>query len=132
MILIELNSPCTSFSGDRIVSTFPFLQALATRSFIAYTLHAQTTNHVCTCIAKYCSRGFDLLVPIGFDGDFDFLFAQEEIPLYRVEHQRYVNEDDEIQIVTKEFWRPFPRNVDTFRIQEKFIQMVHPQLLYFS
>lgn len=67
--------------------------------------------------------------PIGFDGDFNFLMTQEEIPLYRVEHQQYVDEDDEIRIVTKEVRQLYPHNVDTFRIQEKFIEMVHPQLL---
>lgn len=102
--------------GNKIVSTFPFLQALATRSFIVYTLHAQSPKHLCTRIAKYCSRGFTFLEPIGFDGDFDLLLAQEEIPLYRAEHQQYIDNDGEIRILTKEFRRPFSDNVDTFQL----------------
>lgn len=133
IVFLEINfeqkSRHLNFSGERIISTFPFLQALATRSFIVYALHARTPKHVCARIARYCSRGFDLLEPIDFDGDFNFLMAQDEIPLCRVEHQQYVNEENELQIVTKEFRRSFPHNVDTYRIQEQFIQMVHSELL---
>ncbi len=121
-----------SLVGDKIVSTFPFLQALATRSFIVYTLHARSPRHLCTRIAKYCNRGFSLLEPIGFDGDFDSLMAQEEIPLYRVEHQQYIDDDGEIQIATKEFRRSFLNNIDTFRLQEKFMHMVCSQLLQYK
>jgi hypothetical protein len=118
--------------GDKIISTFPFLQALATRSFIVYTLHAESPKHLCTRIAKYCNRGFDLLVPINFDGDFESMVAQEETPLYRVEHQQYIDDDGEIKIATKEFYRVSARNVDTFRLQEKFMSMVCPQLLQYK
>jgi hypothetical protein len=79
--------------GDKIVSTFSFLQALATKSFIVYSLYARSPKHLCTRITKYCNRGFNLLEPIDFDGDFDSLMAQEEIPLYRVEHQQYIDDD---------------------------------------
>ncbi|CAF4903881.1 unnamed protein product [Rotaria magnacalcarata] len=51
--------------GDKIVSTFPFLEALATKSFVVYSLHAQSPKSVCARIAKYCSRGFYHLEPIG-------------------------------------------------------------------
>jgi hypothetical protein len=105
------------------------LQALATRSFIVYTLHAESPKHLCTRITKYCGRGFDLLLPINFDGDFESMMAQEETPPYRVEHQQYIDDDGEIQIATKEFYRVFARNVDTFRLQEKFMSMVCPELL---
>ena len=112
--------------------TFPFLQALATRSFIVYTLHAESPKHLCSRIAKYYNRGFDLLVPIDFDGDFESMMAQEETPLYRVEHQQYIDDDGEIQIATKEFYRVSAHNVDTFRLQEKFMSMVCPQLLQYK
>ena len=115
--------------GDKITSTFPFLQALATRSFIVYSLHAESPKHLCTRIAKYCKRGFSLLVPVDFDGDFESMMAQEETPIYRVEHQQYIDDDDEIHIATKEFYRIFARNIDTFRLQEKFMSIVCPQLL---
>ena len=118
--------------GDKIISIFPFLQALATRSFIVYTLHAESPKHLCSRIAKYYNRGFDLLVPIDFDGDFESMMAQEETPLYRVEHQQYIDDDGEIQIATKEFYRVSAHNVDTFRLQEKFMSMVCPQLLQYK
>ncbi len=118
--------------GDKIISTFPFLQALGTRSFIVYTLHAESPKHLCTRIAKYCNRGVDLLVPINFDGNFESMMAQEETPLYRVEHQQYIDDDGEIEIATKEFYRVSARNVDTFRLQEKFMSMVCPQLLQYK
>jgi hypothetical protein len=120
------------FLGDKVVSTFPFLEALATKSFIVYTLHAESPKHVCTRAAKYCNRGFNFLEPIDFDGDFDSLMEQEEIPLYRVEHHQYIDEDGEIQISTKEFCRMLPHNVDTFRLQEKFMSMVCPELLQYK
>ncbi|CAF4431927.1 unnamed protein product [Rotaria magnacalcarata] len=120
------------FTGNKIISTFSFLQALATRSFIVYSLHAESPKHLCTRIAKYCNRGFDLLVPINFDGDFELMMAQEETPLYRVEHHQYINDDGDIQIATKEFYRVSAHNVDTFRLQEKFMSFVCPQLLQYK
>jgi hypothetical protein len=119
-------------AGNRIVSTFAFLQALATKSFIAYTLYARSPRHLCTRIEKYCKRGFKLLEPINFDGNFDLLMSQEEIPLYRVEQRQYIDDDGEIQIVQKEYRRPFLGNIDTFHLQEKFINMVCPELLHWK
>ncbi|CAF4522442.1 unnamed protein product [Rotaria socialis] len=121
-----------AFTGDKIVSTFPFLQALATKSFIVYSLHARSPKHLCTRIAKYCNRGFNLLETVNFDGEFDSLMEQEEIPLYRVEHLTYIDDDGEIQFATKKFHRSFINNVDTFRLQEKFMHMVCPQLLQYA
>lgn len=106
------------------------MEALATKSFIVYTLHAHTPKHISTRIAKYCNRGFDLLQPVDFDGDFDSLMAQEEIPFYRVERDQYINDDGETQVVTREFRREFIDNVDTFQLQEKFISIVCPELLH--
>ncbi|CAF4068105.1 unnamed protein product [Adineta steineri] len=120
------------FTGDRIVSTFPFLQALATKSLIVYSLHARSPKHLCTRIAKYCNRGFKLLQPIDFDGDFDLLMAQEEVPLYRIEYHHYIDDDGEIQLATKEYRRGFLHNIDTFRLQERFMHMVCPQLLQYT
>ena len=120
------------FLGDKIVSTIPFLEALATQSFIAYTLHAQASKHVCARIEKYCNRGFDLLQPVGFDGDFDSLMMQDDIPLYRTEYQEYIDDDGETCFATTEFRRSYAYNTDTFRLQEKFIQRVFPQLLQYQ
>ena len=92
---------------------FPFLQALATKSFIVHSLHARSPKHLCARIAKYCHLGFNFLLPIGFNGDFDSLMSQE-IPLYRVEHVQYIDDDGKIHLSTKEFRRSFVDNVDTF------------------
>ena len=108
------------------------MQAIATKSFIVYSLHAQSPKHLCTRIEKYCNRGFNLLEPDDFDGDFGSLMAQEEVPLYRVEHQQYIDDDGEIRIATKEWRRGLLENIDTFRLQEKFMHMVCPQLLQYK
>ena len=47
--------------GDEIVSTFAFLQAIATKSFICHDLHCRIPRHVCNRIANYCHRGFNLV-----------------------------------------------------------------------
>ncbi|CAF1566950.1 unnamed protein product [Adineta ricciae] len=119
----------TYILGHRIVSTFAFLQALATKSFISYTLYARSPKHLCDRIQKYCNRGFKLLEPVDFDGNFDELMAQEEIPPYRIEQHQYIDDDGDIQTVQKEFRRPFLDNIDTFQLQEKFIDMICPELL---
>ena len=114
-------------SGDRIISTFAFLQAVATRTFVVYSLEGEAPKDVCNRIQKYCGRGFCLLEPHTFDGDFDELTQQSEIPLHRVEHQDYLDDDGEPQTATKEFWRRPPKNIDTFNLQEAFLSEVHMQ-----
>lgn len=86
-----------------------------------YSLHAQSSKHVCARIAKYCERGFTLLEPINFDGNFDMLKQQADIPLYRVEHQYFIDDDGELQSMSLEYWRQPSRNVDTYQLQEAFI-----------
>ena len=114
-------------SGDRIISTFAFLQAVATKSFVVYSLEAEAPKDVCNRIQKYCGRGFCLLEPHTFDGDFDELTQQSEIPLYRIERQDYLDDDGERRIATKEVWRQSSKNIDTFNLQEAFISGVHMQ-----
>jgi hypothetical protein len=100
---------------------------LATKSFIIYSLHAEVPKNVCTRIAKYCARGFHLLEPMNFDGDYDVLMKQTNIPLYRCEHRPYIDEEGEVQIATIEHWRRHARNIDIFRLQEAFMAAVCPQ-----
>jgi hypothetical protein len=94
---------------------------MATKSFITHSLHGEVAKHVCTRIAKYCARGFHLLEPINFDGDFEMLMKQDDIPLYRVQVREYIDDEGEIQISMTEYWRPRARNIDTFQLQEIFI-----------
>jgi hypothetical protein len=100
------------------------MQALATKSFIVYSLSAETPKHVCNRIAKYCDRGFNLLVPLNFDGDFNTLMQQEEIPRYRVEQRPFFDDDRELQTSITQFWRSPSRNIDTFRLQDAFVNYV--------
>lgn len=116
----------SNFIGNKLLCTFPFLQALATKCFITYSLHGHTKKHVCTRIAKYCARGFYLLEPMNFDGNFDILMEQEEIPLYRSEQRQIIDDEGEVQIVTAEYRRQPQPNIDTFQVQELFISMVNP------
>lgn len=114
-------------SGDRIISTFAFLQAVATRTFVAYSLAGDAPKHVCNHIQKYCARGFTLLEPVTFDGDFDELTEQSEIPLHRIERTDYLDDDGELQTAFTEFWRQPSKNIDTFSLQEAFVNEVFKQ-----
>ena len=111
------------------MSTFAFLQAVATKSFIVYSLHAKTPKDICTRMAKYCERGFTLLEPINFDGDFDILMKQPDVPMYRTECRDIIDDNGEIQNVTIEYRRRPARNIDTFQLQEAFITAVHQETL---
>ena len=58
--------------------------------------------------------------------------AQEEIPIYRIEHDNFMDEDDEIRIITREFVRLPQFNVDTYQVQEAFIDIVAPEFLLYD
>ncbi|CAF4679326.1 unnamed protein product [Rotaria socialis] len=118
-----------AFIGVTIMSTFAFLQALATKSFLVYSLYAESSNDVCTRIEKYCERGFTLLEPINFDGDFKVLMKQAVIPLYPMERHDYVDDDGELQSVITEYWQRPERNIDTYQVQEAFLAAAYPQTL---
>lgn len=94
---------------------------MATKSFIVYSLHAETRKDVCNRISKYCRRGFKFLEPRRFDGNFDYMMKQVEIPLYRIEHRHIIDEDGEVQAAVMEYWRQPSRNIDTYQLQEAFI-----------
>ncbi len=104
------------------------MQALATKSFVKYSLHGEAPQHVCSRITNYCARGFQLLEPITFDGDFNMLMKRTDIPLYRRERQECINDEGELQIATIEYWRRPARNIDTFQVQEVFIAALCPEL----
>ncbi|CAF1687666.1 unnamed protein product, partial [Adineta ricciae] len=112
------------YTGKQLVSTFAFLQAVATKSFIVYSLHGGITKNVFIRIEKYSKRGFTLLEPTNFDGNFTLIMKKPIIPLYRVEHRNFIDDDGEIQTETVEYWRQPARNVDTFNIQERFIAVL--------
>ena len=105
------------------------MQALRTKTFIVYNLHARTPKHICRRIKKVCDRGFCLLEPTNFDGNFDVLMAQEETPLYRSEQCPYIDDDGELHIATTEYHRMPIDNMDIYQSQEAFIASVCPELL---
>jgi len=49
---------------------------------------------------QYCAWGFHLLEPINFDGDFEILMKQNDIPSYRFKEHEYIDGEGEIQIAT--------------------------------
>lgn len=102
---------------------------MATKCFITYSLSGEATKNICNRIAKYCARGFRLIKPVRFDGDFGLLTKQKEIPLYRAEEWQIIDDDGEVQTVTKEYWRQSARNIDTYQVQEAFIATVCPHTL---
>ncbi|UJR12849.1 hypothetical protein I4U23_017023 [Adineta vaga] len=99
--------------GDRIICTCPFLQALATQSLIVCTLYPESPKHLYIRIDNYCNRVFD--------DDLESMMEQEEIPLYRIEHKKYIDDEGEFYTATIESHRDFAHNIDTFRLQGKFM-----------
>ena len=55
--------------------------------------------------------------------------AQEDTPIYRIEHDNFMDEDGEIRIITREFVRLPQFNVDTYQVQEAFMDIVAPEFL---
>ena len=70
-----------------------------------------------------------MLEPINFDGDFHMLMKQAHVPLYRIEHRDYIDDDGELQSGIAEYWRHPQHNIDTFQVQEAFMTAVCPQTL---
>jgi len=54
---------------------------------------------------------------------------QTDIPLYRCDRKEYIDDDGELQIQTKQYWRKPARNIDTFEIQESFIATIYSQIV---
>ena len=115
--------------GQALLSTLPFIEAMTTKTFIMYTLDGEISKNSCVRIRKFCNRGFGFLAPYNFDGNFDELMSQEYLPEYRIEDFHYIDDDGEVRVATKEVYLRHEPNVDTFRLQEKFILTVCPQLL---
>ena len=72
------------------------------------------------------------MLPIEFDGEFTSLMAQDDTPIYRIEHDNFMDEDGEIRIITREFVRLPQFNVDTYQVQEAFMHIVAPEFLLYD
>ncbi|CAF1251657.1 unnamed protein product [Adineta ricciae] len=116
------------YNGQSLLSTCSFIEAITTKTFIMYNLHANISKNTCIRIQKYCNRGFKLIVPFNFDGDFNELMSQELIPLYSVREFYYMEDDGEIQFATQETCPVHLPIVDTFRLQDEFIRGICPKL----
>lgn len=58
--------------------------------------------------------------------------AQEEIPIYRIEQHQFVDEDGELQTAIEEVYRATLENVDTYQLQDLFMNETYPQLLKYA
>ena len=116
--------------GSHVVCTLAFLQAMATKSFVCYTLHGEMNKGICDRITRYCHRGFVYLEPTDFDPRRYVDIMACPLSNERVEESREImNDDGEIQIVTTIYhqrYLPFP-NVDTHQLQETFIKRIRSQ-----
>jgi hypothetical protein len=110
--------------------TFAFLQALATKSFMCYTMHGNMDKSICNRIIRYCQRGFVFLEPVEFNNLlYADIMASTVIEEKTEETREIVDDDGEVQTVTTTHYArrmPFP-NVDTYRLQENFIKHICSQ-----
>ena len=117
-------------TGTRILCAFAFLQAIATSSFICYTMHGSMEKSICNRIIRYCQRGFVFLEPQEFDNVlYSDIMADTVLEEKAEETRETMNDDGEIQTVTTTYeprQRPFP-NVDPHRLQETFIKRICSQ-----
>lgn len=115
----------SSCVGNRLLCTFAFLQALATKSFMCYTMHGKMDKSICNRIARYCQRGFTFLQSVACDSLSYMDIMASTVTEDRTQQTRViVNDDGDVQTVTMITYArrlPFP-NVDTYRLQEDFIK----------
>ncbi|CAF3478219.1 unnamed protein product [Rotaria socialis] len=116
-----------AFTGSHVFCTIAFLQAIATNSFICYTMHGDMERSICERIIRYCQRGFVFLEPQEFDNALYIdIMARNVLKEKREETREIMNDDGEIQIITITYEpRQFPYpNVDSHRLQETFIEQI--------
>ncbi|CAF1547664.1 unnamed protein product [Adineta steineri] len=63
----DLDITQAALKGSQLLCTFAFLQAVVTKSFICYTMHANREKSICNRIIRYCQRGFTFLEPYESD-----------------------------------------------------------------
>ncbi len=117
-------------TGSHVLCTFAFLQAIATKSFICYTVHGDMHKSICNRIIRYCGRGFIFLEPKQFDNLLYIDIMACSILEEKTEETReMVNDDGETQIFTVTHYpRCWPSpNVDPYRLQETFIKQICSQ-----
>ena len=113
--------------GSQVVCTFAFLQAIATKSFICYTLYEDMPKCVYNRINRYYQRGFVFLEPQSFNTACYVSVKDKTVfDTTTVETREILNEDGEIQIATitrDPSLIPF-FNIDPYFLQETFIEHI--------
>ncbi|CAF4109602.1 unnamed protein product [Adineta steineri] len=126
----DLDITQVALKGSQLLCTFAFLQAVATKSFICYTMHANMEKSICNRIIRYCQRGFTFLEPYEFDSLLYIDIMNGTIlEESREETREIMDEDGEIQIVTTTYYPrkwPLP-NIDTYQLQENFMKQISSQ-----
>ncbi|CAF4223571.1 unnamed protein product, partial [Adineta steineri] len=101
----DLDITQVALKGSQLLCTFAFLQAVATKSFICYTMHANMEKSICNRIIRYCQRGFTFLKPYEFDSLLYIDIMNGTIlEESREETREIMDEDGEIQIVTTTYY----------------------------
>lgn len=119
--------------GLNVVCTFGFLQAICTKSFLCYTMHRAMSKAAYNRIIRYCQRGFNFLESQCFDDTwFSDIMSGEVLEEIKEETKQIIDIEGEFQTVTITYTpckTPLP-NVDTYQLQEKFIERIVSQLFY--
>ncbi|CAF1131124.1 unnamed protein product [Adineta ricciae] len=116
-----------AYTGSQVVCTFAFLQAIATKSFICYTLYEDMTKCVYNRINRYCQRGFVFLEPQSFNtACYSDVMVKTVFDTKTVETRQILDDDGEFQTATitrEPSILPF-FNVDPCFLQEAFIKQI--------
>ncbi|CAF1185724.1 unnamed protein product [Adineta steineri] len=97
----DLDITQVALKGSQLLYTFAFLHAVATKSFIFYTMHANMEKSICNRIIRYCQRRFTFLEPYEFESLLYIDIMNGTIlEESREETREIMDEDGEIQIAT--------------------------------
>ena len=117
--------------GSQVLCTFAFLQAIATKSFICYTLHEDIDKTIYNRINRYCKRGFIFLEPQQFNDLSYFHIMLKTVVEMKTEQRRQIvnsnGEKIEATVIISEPRRVPFLNVDTYLLQEVFIKQIQSQ-----
>ena len=87
-------------TGSHVLCTFAFLQAVATKSFVSYTMHEDMDRSIYDRIVRYSQRGFVFLEPTQFDDQLYANIIAHTVSEDTVEESRQImNDDGEIDTV---------------------------------
>jgi hypothetical protein len=123
--VFDLDCCMVGYNGQRVLSTWSFIQALNTGTMISYKLveNEKDARHYLPRAMKYSKRGFKLLVPdSASDEHCDNLTRR----IAKDDDDEFDTENDLDAI--KESYTGFLLNNDTFRMREKFVALMKGEL----